>query len=409
MFRTVCIVLVCLSAGTGCSTGSWPQWGGPNRNFKVECEKLAATWPADGPKVLWSRDLGDGYSSICAVGGRLYTMYRKDDQEYVVALEAKTGKTVWEHGYPVETTRMMDQFGGGPRSTPLIVAGRVFTVGINAVMYAFEADSGKVLWKHDLATEYGGTIPGRGYSASAIAYKNTVIVPVGGAGQSLVAFDQKDGSIIWKNNDFQITHASPIVINLEGEDQLVAFMAAEIVGLDPASGKLKWFHPHPTQFGANISTPSWNGKDLLFISSAYGGGSRVIRLIHRKGKTMVGEVWSDKKIQIHHGNAVWVGDYVYCSSGSFGPAFLTAVNAETGEIAWRERGFAKATGVYGDGKLILLDQDGKLALAAVTPKGLTVLAEVEEFLKRTAWTVPTLVGRTLYVRDRERIVALDLG
>ncbi len=389
----------------------WLQFGGPNRNFTVDTEGLADKWPDNGPRKLWNRELGDGYTAICVDGDRLYTMYRAGDHEYAVSLDAKTGDTVWEYKYPVEVEQGMIQFGPGPHSTPLIVGERIFTVGITMRMFCFDKRSGSVLWKRDLAKEFGASVPGRGYSASPIAYKNTVILPVGGddtKGQSIVAFSQSDGKVAWKNHDFQITHASPILIKLAGKTHLVVFMGAQVAGLNPDNGDLIWSHPHKTMYGANLSTPLWNGDDLIFCSAAYDSGARVIRLKNESGKTVTEELWFSKKLRIHHGNAIRVGDHILGSSGDFGPAFLTALDFKTGDVAWRQRGFSKATCLYADGKVIILDEDGNLTLATATNDKLDILSQCQ-IAERIAWTTPTLVGKTLYIRDRTRIWALDIG
>ncbi|PYV14289.1 MAG: hypothetical protein DMG07_12240 [Acidobacteria bacterium] len=147
---------------------------------------------------------------------------------------------------------------------------------------------------------------------------------------------------------------------------------------------------------------------MLFIASAYGGGARVLELGRSGAKTTVRELWHNPRIQLHFGSAIRVGDFVYLSSGHSGPAFMTAVEIKTGRIAWQTRDFAKAQLLYADGKLIVLDEDGVLALARATPERFQVLSRVS-LQKRLSWTPPTLVGARLYVRDRATISALDLG
>ncbi len=420
----------------GCSApraAEWPQWGGPNRDFSVHSARLADKWPDDGPTRVWHRELGDGYATITVDNGRLYTMYRTDEDEFTVALDAGTGKTIWEHRNPSPFTPLMAEFGAGPHSTPLIVGNRLYTIGSNAVMHCFNKRTGRVLWKHDLVKEYGGPVPGRGYGCSPIAYKNTVIVPVDRPredqegqsetaeettaeakekeaveGQTLMAFDQKSGKLVWKALDLPISYSSPILIKFQGQDQLVLFAAQDLVGVNPDDGTLLWQHPYKTKYGANITTPLWNGDDLLFLSAAYGSGSRVIKLTSKDGKTVPEELWHTKKMRVHHANVIGVGNYVYGSSGDFGPAFFMGMNLETGKIAWRERGFKKATCVYADGKVIILDEDGKLALATATPDGLTVHSQCQ-VSEPYSWAAPTIAGTTLYVRDRKHIMAFDIG
>ena len=400
----------------------WNQWGGPNRDFMVSSGKLADEWPDDGPKRLWHRELGDGYATIVVDDGRLFTMYRDGEDEFTIALDAKTGKTLWEHKNPSPTKGLRLQFGVGPNSTPVVVEDRVYTIGTNMVLHCFDKTNGKILWKHDLVSEFGAKVSGRGYSASPIPYRDMLIVPVdrdrkddeedsdgadAAGGQSLIAFNQLSGSPKWKSQDYPISHSSPILINFEGEDQLVFLMQEEMIGVKPKSGELLWRHEFKPA-GANLATPLWDGKDSLFCSSAYDSGSRLVRLSKTGDKTVASESWYTRKMRVHHGNAIRIGDYIYGSSGDSGPAFFMCIHAETGKVAWRERGFAKTTCVYADGKIILLDEDGQLALAKITPKGMTVLSKCT-VAESYAWAAPTLVGTTLYVRDRKHIMALDLG
>ena len=386
----------------------WSQWGGPKRDFTTTSKGLAAQWPATGPRQLWSRPLGAGHSAIVSSGNTLYTMYSTGEQESVIALAADTGKTIWEHKYASPHSGLDYEYGAGPHSTPILVGDLLFTVGSRGVVHALNAKSGKVAWTHDLWKDFGGSKQGRGYSCSPIAYKNTIIMTLGGANQTLVAFNQKDGSVAWKNQSLDISPASPMIINVDGQDQLLMFLGKVVAGLDPNNGNLLWSHGHVTDWGLNISNPVWGPDNLLFISSAYNGGSRVLKLTQKEGKTTAQEVWFSGRMRLHHGTAIRIGDYVYGSSGDFGPAFFAAVNVKTGDIAYQDRTFPKVNFVLADGKLIILDEDGNLALATATPTELKVISKAS-VMKNLAWTVPTLVGTKLYLRDRRTIAAFDLS
>lgn len=262
-------LLILVTGQAHAQSPTWPQWGGPHRNFKSEAKGLANSWPEKGPKQLWSRDLGEGYSAIVGDGERLYTMYRKSDQEIVIALEAQTGKTVWEHSYAAPLLKDMNIDNGvGPHATPLLVGNYLYTAGVISKLHCFDKRTGKVVWSHELWKEFQGTFVDTGYSCSPIAYKNTIIVTVGGAGRALMAFNQADGTVAWKNQNFNNSPSSPTMINLGGQDQLVAFLAGEVVGVDPNNGELLWSHPHATKWDLNISTPVWGEDNLLFCSSA---------------------------------------------------------------------------------------------------------------------------------------------
>lgn len=424
-------ILIALSALYGLTTAdaqkhapsnTWPQWGGPNRNFIVDATGLADTWPASGPRVIWSRPLGTGHSAIVAAGGRLFTMYRAGNgrtrqgpweaDEQVVALDAATGKTLWEHKYPAR--REDFGFGAGPHSTPLLVGDRLFTIGTNKQMHAFDARSGRVLWSHDLVKEFDAPsllirpVVKAGYGCSPIAFRDTIICSVGGPGQSVMAFRQSDGSVAWKSGDFLVSEAPPVLITFAGRQQLVFFAGGTVTALDPTDGALLWSYPHDPGNDLNIGTPLWGPDDILFVSSAYKAGSRAIRLKQEGNATQPEELWFTNRVRFMFLNAIRLGDYIYGTTGDFGPAFLTAVEVKTGRAAWQHRGFGRASLVYADGKAIIMDEDGDLALARLAPEGVTVLSQAKIF-ETTSWTVPTLVGTTLYARDRERIVALDLG
>jgi outer membrane protein assembly factor BamB len=298
------------------------------------------------------------------------------------------------------------EFNAGPRATPLYVDGQLIAIGVSGVMHCLDAKSGAVQWKHEVLKEFEGTALQHGYASSPIAYGDKVIALVGGKGHAVVAFHRTDGSIAWQRHDFDNSYSSPKLLRIDGEDHLVFGMAREVVGLDPATGELRWKVDFGNSFGQNILMPELLEGNILFVSAPETGTAG-----YRITKTASGytgeQIWKTRKMQFHHVNAVRVGDYVYGSSGT-GPNFFSAINAKTGELAWRERGIPKANCVYGDGHFLILDEEGTLHLATATPEKFTVLARAP-LLEKVSWTVPTLVGRTLYVRDLKHIMALDLG
>jgi outer membrane protein assembly factor BamB len=401
---------------------SWPQWGGADRNFTIASPSLAEAWPESGPPQLWSRPLGTGHSAILFDEGRLYTMYRAgngrarqgpwDPEEAVVALDAATGQTIWEHKYP--SRREDFSFGAGPHATPLVVGERLFSIGTNQQLFAFDKRSGKVLWSHDLIKDFNSPellirpVVKVGYGCSPIAYRDTIICSVGGPGQSVMAFRQSDGAVVWKSGDFLTSSAAPILINFEGQPQMVFLAGGTVTALDPSTGRVLWSHAHDPGNDLNCATPLWGSDNILFVSSAYKAGSRAIQLKKQGDATTTEELWFTNRVRFMFLNAVRVGDFVYGTTGDFGPAFLTALNIKTGQSAWQHRGFGRASLLQAGDKTIIMDEDGDLALARLTPQGATILAQAKIF-DTTSWTAPTLVGSTLYARDREKIVAVNLG
>jgi outer membrane protein assembly factor BamB len=250
----VALVILASAVTAGGTPGAagedWLQWGGPGRNFMVEAKGLASSWPAGGPAQLWTRALGEGHSSILAERGRLYTMarpswllsmVRRTQEEAVVALDAATGKTIWEFTYPAPTAGLDFEFGAGPHSTPLIVGDRVFATSTLKELFALDKATGRRLWSHDFIKEYGSAKPDRGYTCSPLAFRDTVIVTVGGAGQAVAAFNQQSGALVWKSGSFTGSPASPVLIDVDGQTQLVVFGGDEVVGMEtrqtaPGSG-----------------------------------------------------------------------------------------------------------------------------------------------------------------------------
>ncbi len=297
------LVLACAIGGAaaGPKGTAWTQWGGPDGSFVAPSAGLAADWPEAGPRKLWSRELGGGYSAILAEGGRLYTMYRTQGREVVVSLDAASGETVWERGYeaaphPTHVT----QFGDGPRSTPLIVGDRLYTIGVSGRMHCLDKRSGEVVWSHDLwGEEFGGSVLNHGYSSSPIAYANLVYVLVGGEKGSIVALSQKDGRVVWRRHSFGNSYSTPRILEVDGRDELVTFMKGELVGLDPKTGELRWSYAHENQWGQNINMPVMADRNHLFLSSPE-AGARGLKLTRKEdGTVAVEELWSTRKIQFY--------------------------------------------------------------------------------------------------------------
>ena len=409
---------------TSAAAAGWAQWAGPARNFHSASTGLADKWPESGPRIIWARPLGTGHSSIAVDDGQLFTLYRAgngrakmgpwNNEETVVALDAQTGKTLWEHSYPARTGFEDFSFGPGPHSTPLVVGDRVFTIGTNQQMFAFDKRTGRVLWSHDFVREFMSPElllrPNvkTGYGCSPIAFADTVICSVGGPGQSVMAFRQSDGAVVWKSGDFLTSAAAPILIQMAGRPQIVFLGGGAITGMDPANGAVLWSHPHDPGNDLNCTTPLFGPDNVLFLSSAYQAGSRAIQLTQNGAVTEAAELWFTNRVRFMFLSAIRIGDFVYGTTGDFGPAFLTALNIKTGESAWQVRGFQRASLLYADGKAILMNEDGDLALARLSPAGAEILSRAKVF-DTVSWTAPALAGTTLFARDREKIVALDLG
>jgi outer membrane protein assembly factor BamB len=404
---TACI---CCILSTRSAYAQWTQWGGgPQHDFCIPDADLADAWPESGPKMLWKRNIGGGHSSILCDDGKLYTMCRRGEQDVVLAMDAASGRILWETTYdsPMKPGMLLD-FGPGPHSTPLIVNDRIYTISACVLFHCLDRATGKILWKKDLMEEYGASNLQRGYGASPVPYKDTVIVNVGGKDIGLAAFRQDNGELVWKTDAGRPGYPTPLIVQINGRDMLIAASGVTRRGLDPATGEEYWRLQVDTQCASMMSTPMWIPPDRVFLTSAYGGGSRVIRITPDGDGFRAEEVWHNRKMKIQHGTFARIDDYIYGTSGDFGPAFLMATDVNTGDVLWRERGLPKCSVLHAGDKLILLDERGKLMLANATPKGVTFLAEAQ-MLEEKAWTVPTLIGTKLYMRDNKTIMALDLG
>jgi outer membrane protein assembly factor BamB len=409
------IVLLSGALAAG-SDPAWPQWGGPARNFvvsEVQGGALATSWPTDGPRRLWQRPIGPGYSSIVTDGTILYTLFRDGSADVAIALDAATGATVWETKYEapfVETCS--ERLGPDPRAAPLISGDRLITTSAGGLMNSFDRHTGRPQWRVDLLAALTDAVRACGYSSSPLAFEDLIITTAGGPGRGVVAVRASSGEIAWTSQDFRNGYSSPILIDVDGQPEVVVFTYGEVSGLNPRTGALEWTVPHPSDQGVNVATPVWGSGNLLFVSSAYNGGSRVLRLARRNDKVSVEEVWANRRVRIHFGNAVRDGQRIYGSNGDFGAAPFAAIDITTGETVWRDRSVSRSS-IVGvrrgqDLLLILLDEDGTLALATPGETGLVVHARTN-VLNARAWTAPTLCGTTLYLRDLKQIVALDLG
>jgi outer membrane protein assembly factor BamB len=387
----------------------WTQWGGPHRNFHTEARGLKDTWPAAGPRVIWKRALGEGYSSPLVESGVLYTMYGKPREEVVIAADAETGKTLWEQSGSMTFESDAREMGNGPYSTPLIVGDRLFTTGVAGRLQCLEKKTGKVVWTQELWGGHRGTRLMYGYASSPIAFRDTVIVPVGGAGKALVAFGQADGKVAWAKNDFGNAYSSPLFINVDGLEQLAVLMDGAVFAVNPHNGDLQWQVPFKADYSIAIATPVWGPDKLMFVSSEYNGGAKVIELQRNGSQTAAKELWTSNRLRLHHGNAIRVGDAIYFSSGGKGSqAILSAVDVRSGKIHWQERSIQKATFVWADQKLVTLDQAGTLMIAHPSPQGFKIAAKAP-LLTELSWTPPVLVGTRAYLRDRRSLMAVDLG
>ena len=395
------IQLSTILTGSG-SAADWPQWHGPNRDGISSETGVLKKWPDSGPAVLWRTPLGEGFSSIVVARGAAYTMFAEGEDEYAVCLDAATGQERWR----VKTgSNFSDwQGGNGPRSSPIIDAGRAFFLGAYGQLYALDVDSGETVWSHDFQTEYISDPPHWGFSTSPLLEGDLLIVEVGGSsGKAFIAFDKTTGEAVWTSQDDAPSYASPIAITVFDTRQIVFFPATGLVGVAAKDGQPLWRHPWQTGPDVNAATPVFLAPDRLFISSGYGKGAAVIQLISQNDQISIKKVWRNRSMKNHFATSIHHNGYLY----GFDNAILKCIAADTGQEQWRKRGFQKGSLIFADGHLIVLSEQGKLALVEAIPEAYIEKASAQVLSPR-CWTAPTLANGRLYLRNHTEMVCLDL-
>ena len=387
----------------------WLQFGGPNRDFTSSETGLLDKWPETGLKPLWETHLNGNYASILVDGDAIYSMFKgAENEEMVASLNARDGRIRWQKAFvvPEPPEKTMLNFGRGPNTTPLIQGDRILAASFLGRLWCLNKHTGELLWSLDLVEELGAKYHTFGYSISPLTYGNTVLVATGGP-HGMVALSWADGSVLWKSATIDVSYAAPILIRIDGQEQVVLVASTEVVGLSPTDGRIYWRYPHANVNKNNCAQPLWGDDQRLFLSSHDDGGARVLQLSRAEGKTRVTELWHRPEIKFFHTASIRAGDYVYGSSGTWPPTFLMAIHLPTGKIHWRARGYNKANLLRADDKMIVLDEDGKLTLARMNQEQMTVISSFQP-LEKTAWAPPTLTDGILYIRDQSKVMAFDL-
>jgi outer membrane protein assembly factor BamB len=388
--------------------GQWPQWRGPNRDGVSQETGWSADWPAKGPRVLWKKPIGPGYSAVAVKDGRLYTMMREGDNEVVLCWKADTGKQVWRFPYPARYSEGGRTFyqnqGNGPRSTPTVDGDLVFTVGAAGMLHCRKARTGKRVWDKDLFAEFHARQLLWGISFSPLVKDGRVYISPGGDdGNSLAALDRRTGNLVWNNLDDKPAYSSPIALTVDGIEQIIFFTGSGLVSVAPDSGKPYWRYQWETSYDANIATPIVAGN-YLFISSGYGHGCAAIEVCKDGNGGLQGkQVYKGNHMKNHFSSSVFYKDHVY----GFDEQQLRCLDFRTGKIVWKERGYQKGSLLVADGWLIVLGEYGKLAVARASPKGFRVKSSFQASRVK-CWTVPVLAGGKLYVRDETHLTCYDL-
>lgn len=378
----------------------WPQFRGPNRDGISPEVGLLQQWPDGGPPELWRVPLGSGFSAVSIVGDRAFTMFGRDGQTWLAALDVADGSTVWEIRFD-EMYR--NGQGDGPRATPTVDGDRVYALSGRGRMVAADRATGAVLWAHDLVADFGGRAPTWGYSGSPLVEGDLVLVEAGGSGTGVVALDRRSGEEVWRALETGTGYAAPITVAVGGLRQTIFFTADGIVALAPETGSELWRMPWQTSYDVNAATPVFVPPDRLFVASGYGVGSAMLQIRTDGERARADRVWESRELENQFSSTVLHGGYLY----GFDNSIFMCVDAGTGERTWRARGFGHGSLILADEHLIVLSDRGSLALVRPSPGEYLEISRFQA-LEGRAWTMPTLANGILYLRNEREAAAFDL-
>lgn len=385
----------------------WPQHLGPNRDGHSPESGLLRQWPKGGPAVLWQHEVGTGWAGPVVSGERLILFHRVSDDEVVKCLDPGTGAPAWTARY---RTRYVDDFNfdNGPRATPLIGDGRVFTIGADGDLRAWDLVTGKELWGRNVNKAYEVPKGFFGSASSPILAGGHLLVHVGGKRAGVVAFDPVTGKEVWKAADDPASYSSPVLAKLGGEELAVFFTRNGLLALSPRDGRVRLTHPFRPRAHAsvNAATPIVSA-DRVFLSTAYSTGA--VLLAVKPGKPE--EVWQGEDIlSCHYNTPVLVKGHLYGIDGrqEGGQATLRCVEWDTGKVKWTKDAFGCAGVIHADGLILACAEGGDVVLLDPSPDGYRELGRAA-VLDSPVRALPALAGGRLFVRDGKRLVALRVG
>ena len=406
------------------SAADWPGLRGPGQDGIAVGESLADTWPVDGPPILWSRDLGQGYSSFTVVGDLAYTQYQNALGQYVISLERDTGQTVWETrvGAPYELVGIYP----GPRSTPALFEGAVYYTTPDGEVGALDAATGKRHWSKPLQEVLQGTGTEFGYAASPIITDQRLYLPVGGPQASVVALSLPTGTIAWQSGSQPASYCSSYPMTLKGQPLLVSYLQNHLVIQDRTTGRQLWQTELSVGYDEHSCMPIYR-EPILVVSAPFQAGSTAYQLEWRTADLVqpssslpelsVKQLWHQPKFSHDVDSATVVGEMIYGfdvrdpqskahrpSRGEF-----RAVNVSDGKILWSSKTLGQANIVAVGNDLLLLNDAGELIRIRADAAQYTELGRVQLFEDEVCWTPPALSSGVLLVRSRTRAIAVRVG
>ena len=375
----------------------WPGFRGSKRDGIVRGVQIKTDWSASPPVEIWRRPIGPGWSSFAVRSGRLYTQEQRGDDEIVASYDVSTGKPVWRHS---DAARFWESNAGpGPRATPTLSNGRVYTLGATGIMNVLDESTGAVVWSRNAVSDTGAKIPGWGIAGSPLVVNDVVIVAASG---NLVAYDLATGNPRWFGPKSGASYSSPQLLNIDGVPQILLLSAKGATSVALADGKLLWEHAWP---GSPIVQPNLTENGDILISVSDSSGTRRLGVAHGSSGWTVEERWTSEDLNPFFNDLVVHNGLAFGFDGSI----LACIDLADGKLKWKG-------GRYGHGQLVLLpDQNvllvlseaGDLALVKATPDQFTELAHFPA-IKGKTWNHPVLAGDVLLVRNGEEMAAFRL-
>ena len=399
--------IVPAAAGSG-----WPQWRGPHRDGVAPDGPLRIDWDKNPPKPLWKADCGGGYSSLAVVGGKVYTQDRQGENERVIALDAETGRFLWDHAYPADYSAFKQGYTSGPRATPTIDGECLYAVGAAGKFLCLKlaTDGGKpqLLWEHDLLGEFHAAPPEWGIACSPLVDGELVIVQPGGRDGSVAGFDKRSGELKWKAGSNASGYSSPVATTVGGVRVVFAFTGNALLCIRAADGVLLDEYQWSTQFSGNIATPLVNDR-WVFISSGYNKGCALLRAEVDGQNVRLREVYArnNKLMRNHHSTCVFKDWFLY----GFDDSRLRCIDFKKGveKSGWEADIVDKGSLILAGRHLIVLTERGDLVLIEATPEEYVPIAKLPSGLNRKEnWSLPVLVDGRLYLRDSQQVLCLDV-
>jgi len=374
----------------------WPGFRGPDRNAVVHGLVIETNWDNNPPVELWRSPVGPGCSSFAVVDDLVFTQEQRETYEAVTCYELSTGKPIWAYTYEA---RFWDSHAGvGPRSTPALDTGRVFTLGATGILNALELSNGHLIWSRDAAADAKAELPGWGFAGSPLIMDDMVLVAVGG---TLVAYDKQSGTVRWTGPDGGPGYSSPQLLTIDGITQVVLPGGNGVSGFEPSTGNVLWEYENPEE---RIVQPGLTGNGQILLSTRNGTALRCLAVQQQQDDWSVTEEWVSNRLKPNFNDYVIHKGFAY----GFDGMSLSCMDLQDGSRMWK-------SGNYGGQILLLADQDlllvlsekGELSLIRAQPEHFTELARTPVIEGKT-WNHPALAGNILLVRNSREMAAFML-